>query len=148
MSATLAGLATIIINQKLDIIFLQEVRLTSEQLSLLVGKLGFNACVNIDLDNTSRPGTALVWRRTLPVRDVCTLVVCRAQLAVLGPYRLLNVYAPSGSDKKHERSEFFGQEIFRAFRLSPNARWIWGGDFNCVLKAIEEWDSNKSSVQH
>ena len=61
MSATLAGLATIIINQKLDIIFLQEVRLTSEQLSLLVGKLGFNACVNIDLDNTSRPGTALVW---------------------------------------------------------------------------------------
>ena len=60
MSTTLAGLLTIIINQKLDIIFLQEVRLTSEQLRLLVGKLGFDASVNIDFDFPSRPGTALV----------------------------------------------------------------------------------------
>ena len=133
MSSTLAGLVTIITNHKLDIIFLQEVRLTSEQLNLLLAKLGFEASVNIDLDNPSRPGTALVWRRTLPIRDVFTLVLCRAQLAVLGPYMLLNVYAPSGSDKKQERSEFFGQDIFRALRLSPGAMWIMRGDFNCVL---------------
>ena len=53
----------------------------------------------------------------MPVRDVFTLVLCRAQLAVLGPYMLLNVYAPSGSDKKHERTGFFGQDIFRALIL-------------------------------
>ena len=137
MSTSLAGLSTIIINQKLDIIFLQEVRLTSEQLCLLVGKLGFTACVNIDLEHPTRPGTALVWMITLPVRDVCTLVVCRAQLAVLGPYFLLNVYAPSGSDKKHERSEFFGQDLFRALNVKSNALWVLGGDFNCVMKASD-----------
>ena len=137
MSSTLAGLTTLITAQRLDVIFLQEVRLTSEQLCLLVGKLGFQATVNIDLDNPSRPGTALVWRKSLPVRDVFTLVLCRAQLAVLGPYVLLNVYAPSGSDKKHERTEFFGQDIFRALRLNPGDSWVIGGDFNCVLKSMD-----------
>ena len=137
MSATLAGLTTIIITQKLDIIFLQEVRLTSEQLDLLVGRLGFQSSVNIDIDNPSRPGTAIIWKKSLPVRDVFILVSCRAQLAVLGPYMLLNVYAPSGSDKKHERSVFYGQDIFQAMSLSPDACWIIGGDFNCVLKSFD-----------
>ena len=49
MSATLAGLTTIITTQKLDIIFLQEVRLSNEQLDLLVGRLGFQTSVNIDI---------------------------------------------------------------------------------------------------
>ena len=137
MSATLAGLTTIIITQKLDIIFLQEVRLTSEQLDLLVGRLGFQSSVNIDIDNPSRPGTAIIWKKSLPVRDVFILVSCRAQLAVLGPYMLLNVYAPSGSDKKHERSVFYGQDLFQAMSLSPDAYWIIGGDFNCVLKSFD-----------
>ena len=42
MSATLAGLTTIITAQGLDIIFLQEVRLSTEQLGLLVGKQTYN----------------------------------------------------------------------------------------------------------
>ena len=133
----MAGLTTLICTQKLEIIFLQEVRLTSEQLGLLVGKLGFEASANIDTENPSRPGTAIVWKKGLPVKDIFTLVLCRAQLAVLGPYMLLNVYAPSGSDKKYERAEFFGQHIFQALSLSPDARWIIGGDFNCVLKTFD-----------
>ena len=137
MSSTCAGLATLITAQHLDIIFLQEVRITSEQLCILVGNLGFQASVNIDPDQPSRPGTAIVWRKTLPVRDVFTLVMCRAQVTSLGPYMLLNVYAPSGSENKHARNEFFGQDIFRAFRLNSGASWILGGDFNCVLKAMD-----------
>ena len=100
MSATVAGLTTIIIAQGLDIIFLQEVRLSTEQLGLLVGKLGFQAIVNIDVENPTKPGTAMVWKNSLPVKDIFTLVMCRAQLAVLGPYMLLNVYALSGSSLK------------------------------------------------
>ena len=137
MSATLAGLTTIITTQKLDIIFLQEVRLSNEQLDLLVGRLGFQTSVNIDIENPSRPGTAIIWKKTLPVRDVFILVSCRAQIAVLGSYMLLNVYAPSGSDKKHERAVFFGQDLFQAMSLSPDAGWIIGGDFNCVLKSFD-----------
>ena len=95
MSATLAGLSTLIVAQELDIIFLQEVRLTSEQINLFVNRLGFQASVNIDSEQPTKPGTAIVWKESLPVTDVFTVVLCRAQVALLGPYMLLNLYAPS-----------------------------------------------------
>ena len=135
MSNTLAGLSAIIKAENLDIIFLQEVRLTSEQLEHLLR--GFKAAVNVDPSQPSKPGTAIVWRETLPVIDVCPLVLCRAQMATLGPYKLVNVYAPSGSDKKHERNVFFGQEIFTSLQLDLHGNWILGGDYNSVLKAID-----------
>ena len=137
MSASLAGLTTIMGVQKLDIIFLQEVRLSSEQLNLLVGSLGFQAIANVDPEHHSRPGTAILWRETLPVTDVFSLVMCRAQVAVLGPYMLLNIYAPSGTDKKYERSHLFGQDMFKALTLDSGAPWIIGGDWNCVLNIID-----------
>ena len=138
MSSTLAGLTTLITAQKLDIIFLQEVRLNSEQLNLIVNSLGFQANANIDQDQPSKPGTALVWKKTLPVSDVFTVVLCRVQVAMLGPYMLMNIYAPSGSEKKYARAEFFAQDIFRALRLNPDdALWLIGGDFNCVLKSMD-----------
>ena len=105
MSATLAGLPAIIQAEDLDIIFLQEVRLSSDQIENQLR--GFKAVVNIDQNQLSKPGTAILWREELPVTDVCPLVMCRAQVATLGPYKLLNLYAPSGSDKKHDRSVFF-----------------------------------------
>ena len=135
MSATLAGLPAIIKAENLDIIFLQEVRLSSEQIEHLLR--GFKAAVNIDPTQPSKPGTAIVWREAFPVTDVCPLVICRSQVATLGPYKLLNLYAPSGSDKKHDRTVFFGQEIFRALQLDLQSPWILGGDYNCVLKAID-----------
>ena len=50
---------------------------------------------------------------------------------------LLNIYAPSGSDKKHERNIFFGQEVFTALGLDNNQTWIIWGDYNCVLKPLD-----------
>ena len=52
-------------------------------------------------------------------------------------YALLNLYAPSGSDKKFDRAIFFSQDVFRAFNLHPDSYWIVGGDFNCVLQPID-----------
>ena len=135
MSGTLAGLSAIIQAVDLDIIFLQEVRISAEQIENLLR--GFKAAVNIDQNQLSKPGTAIVWKQDLPITDVCPLVMCRAQLATLGPYKLLNLYAPSGSDKKHDRSVFFGQDVFQALQLDIQANWIMGGDYNCVLKSID-----------
>ena len=133
MKGNLAGLTTMMIEYKLDIIFLQEVKLTDEELSSKVERLGYKCTVNINKDDISKPGTAIVWRSTLAIREVNSLVTCRAQLALLDGYVLLNLYAPSGSDKKYERGAFFSQELFRAFNLYPDAEWLVGGDFNCVL---------------
>ena len=59
---------------------------------------------------------------------------CRAQLAKLGSYSLLNLYAPSGGNNKAARRSFFGQDIFRLIRGSCTSSYpLIGGDFNCVL---------------
>ena len=135
MNTSLAGLSTLIAANSLDIIFLQEVRLSSEQIELLLR--GFKAVVNIDEENPSKPGTAIVWKASLPLTNISTLILCRVQVATLGRYMLLNIYAPSGSDKKHERNVFFGQDVFTALGLNNNHTWVLGGDFNCVLKPID-----------
>ena len=135
MSSTLAGLSTLITTQNLDVVFLQEVKSSGEQIELLLGRLGFKAAVNIDQECPTTPGTAIVWRASLPVTDVSILVSCRAQVARLGHYMLLNIYAPSGSDRKYERNSFFGQEIFNSLQLGNKDMWVLGGDFNSVLSA-------------
>ena len=135
MSSSLAGLPMIIKAEQLDIIFLQEVRVTSDQIENLLR--GFKAVVNIDDDQPSRPGTAIVWRENISVSDVCPLVPCRLQMASFGPYKLLNIYAPSGSDKRHDRAVFFGQEVFQALQVDRQSQWVLGGDFNCVLEACD-----------
>ena len=137
LKSDLAGLPTLIQVHKLDIILLQEVRLSDDQVDLIVGKHGFKGKVNINADEPLKPGTAIVWRSSLPVREVSTIVQCRVQCAFLGPYAFLNIYAPSGSDKKFERGSLFARDIFHALSLQAGSQWILGGDFNCVLKAVD-----------
>ena len=86
MKGNLAGLTTMMIEYKLDIIFLQEVKLTDEELGSKVERLGYKCKVNINKDDISKPGTAIVWRSTLTIREVNALVTCRAQLALLDGY--------------------------------------------------------------
>ena len=93
--------------------------------------------MNINEEDPLKPGTAIVWRTSLPVREVSTIVPCRAQCALLWDYAFLNIYAPSGSDKKFERGSFFARDIFKALSLHVNSSWILGGDFNCILKPID-----------
>jgi len=46
--------------------------------------------------------------------------------------RLINIYAPSGAEKRQEREEFFNAEI--PYLLSDNpTTLIMGGDYNCIL---------------
>ena len=136
LKSDLAGLMTLISVHSLDLIMLQEVRITDEQLNQQLDKHGFTGMVNIDAENPLTPGTALVWRSTLPIKQVSAVVPCRVQHALLGSYSVLNIYAPSGSDKKVERGFFFAREVFQALSLGYSSL-ILGGDFNCVLELID-----------
>ena len=116
MKKNLAGLPNILLNQRLDIAFLQEVKVTDEELGSKIEGIGYKCKVNINTEDASKPGTAMVWRASLPVSDVTNLVVCRAQVACLKDYALLNLYAPSGTDKKYERGSFFLPRHFQSFQ--------------------------------
>ena len=87
-------------------------------------RFGYKCKVNINIEDLSKPGTAIVWRYSLETKEVTILVTCRAQIAFLKDYALLNLYAPSGSDKKFDRAIFFSQDVCRAFNLHPDSNWI------------------------
>ena len=136
LKSDLTDLLTLISVHKLDVVMLQEVRITDEQINQQLGNHGFTGKVNIDVENPQIPGTALAWRSTLPIRQVSAAVPCRMQYALLGSHSIFNIYAPSGSDKKVERGLFFAREVFQAFSLGSSSL-ILGGDFNCVLGPID-----------
>ena len=135
-ATALAGLLAILTLEKPQIVMLQEVTLSSEQLSSQVAKFGYKSETNIDMTNPNALGTGFVWQSHLQVSDVFSVVECRGQALKLGCYTFFNIYAPSGSQNRQSRRDFFGQDIFRLVRGFDNVCYpIIGGDFNSVLSA-------------
>ena len=60
MKSNLAGLASLLLNKKFDVVFLQEVKITDDQLQCQVGRYGYVCQVNINSEDFSKPGTAMV----------------------------------------------------------------------------------------
>ena len=102
-SLVLGGLLSILRIENPDIVLLQELTVTSGQLKLFVAKFGYSAEANTDLLDITKLGTGIIWKTELPVSEVTSVLECRAQLAKLGPYHLLNLYAPSGGNHRTER---------------------------------------------
>ena len=84
MSSSLAGLVTLLSLNSVDLIFLQEVKSSTDQLMSILSGLGFSAEANINVDFPSSPGTAVIWKQSLPVENVYTVVSCRAQAVRIG----------------------------------------------------------------
>ena len=135
-SNLLAGLPSLAVSENLDVVFIQENRLTNIQIEKLLP--GFSAESNIDCDNPSRPGTAIAWRtKTVNLEAVTNISLCTLQVATMGSYRLVNIYAPSGANKRQERESFYAQDVFNLLQMSPKLSWIWAGDYNCILDQID-----------
>ena len=75
----------------------------------MVQKYGYKANTNIDSNNRTSSGTGFVWKSSLPVSEVHSVVECRSQLLKLGDYNFVNIYAPSGTQNKQTRGHFLGK---------------------------------------
>ena len=60
---------------------------------------------------------------------------------------LLNVYAPSGTNKKQEREDFFSQKILYYLRHNVE-NLVFGGDFNCVVSPKDTSSTNDRLVSN
>ena len=136
-SYSLASLYLILEVFKPGIVFLQEVKISTEQLELFARKLGYTGKANIDETDHSKPGTGLLWHTSLPVTQVISIYPCRVQVAMVGAYPLINVYVPAGSHRAAERRNFFTQTMFGLLAGQEGVLPVCGGDWNCIVEKID-----------
>ena len=136
-SYSLANLSLILEVHKPSIVMLQEVKLSTEQLMAFARRLGYSGAANIDELDHTKPGTGLLWQKTLPVTQVVALYPCRIQVAMLGVYPIINVYVPAGSHRAAERRSFFTQQLFGLLAGQEDILPLVGGDWNCVTEKID-----------
>lgn len=112
-------------NKSIDIACLQEVN--QENLSWIF------PYKYISNPGTNNRGTAIIYRSDFEVSDVLCDTEGRIISVDIANIRLINVYSPSGSQRKAERELFFAKDVPIHFSLS-NKPVILIGDFNCTLR--------------
>src|SRR5215468_1936924 len=115
-------------NQDIDIVFLQEV------VAEVFGDCkGYKVYTNI---GTGGRGTAFFVKEHLELKGLVRLPSGRGIAAMLNNVCLVNIYAPSGAEKRREREEFFTVEVPILMQAIPE-HMVFGGDFNCVMSQTD-----------
>jgi len=117
------SLNNLLVRQDIDIALLQEV--TINDFSSLHG---YEALVN---EGTDKRGTAILLKQGISLSNIKRLPSGRGIAGLFKDTWLMNIYDPSGAEKRHERENFFTHDL--AYLLPANSRDILiRGDFNCV----------------
>ena len=125
------------------ILLLQEVCMDEEQLTDMVRGRGYSVVIS---RGEGMLGVATLVHESLPDARIDNLVPGRLQQCQLGGYRILNVYAPAGTNLAPQRREFFSTSLLAACRKE---RLVIGGDYNSVVDPldVEENFRNKRSIE-
>ena len=102
----LGGLYDILVIEKPDIVLLQEVHVSTDELSTVLQNYNNKTVVNNDMTDDKSRGTAIVWRVGVEVSRVNTLELSRLQSVDFGPLTFFNVYAPSGQNNRTQTPWF------------------------------------------
>lgn len=108
----------------IDILLVQEV--TTD---ILHQMRGYTSYLNV---GTSKRGTALIAKEPLNMTEIATIPSGRGIAATCTGLRIVNIYAPSGAERRHEREHFFNVEM--SYLLGGlHTPLVLGGDFNSVV---------------
>ena len=136
-----SGVLDLLTSKKPDLLFLQECGLDTEQLELIVRRLGYKGYSS--LINFTLPGVAVIYLETLPVSEILPLSPGRLLFVKIEDWAFINIYAPSGNGNKQARHQMFNQDIVRNLQLRTLIP-VLIGDFNCCIaeKDVEKNYSN------
>jgi hypothetical protein len=82
---------------------------------------------------TTKSCVAIVAREGIRLENIIRLQSGRAIGAIFRDTWIINIYAPSGPAKRHEREHFYSTELAYLLTTEPQCT-VMGGDFNSVLK--------------
>jgi exonuclease III len=122
--------------QDIDIALLQEVTHTK-----ITSFRKYNAYVNVSTENR---GTTILAKERLSLTDITRLPSGRAIAVCYEGIRIINIYAPSGLEKRREREAFCNTEVPTLLPSTP-AEILLVGDFNCVLSHADSTGQGKYS---
>jgi len=114
--------------QEVDFIFLQEVTR-----SVFDDIRGFTAYTNI---GTTGRETAMLTREHIQLTNIVCLPTGRGMAARFQNVTIVNIYAPSGAERRRDRENFFSNELPYLLRDIPPSLLV-GREFNCVLTNID-----------
>jgi exonuclease III len=77
-------------------------------------------------------GTAILAKDCYHITNIQRIPTGRGTSAQFNDIKIVNIYAPSGSERKRERDDFYNNDVARLL-IHPNPNMILAGDFNCVL---------------
>lgn len=112
----------------IDVAMLQEVVTTK-----VADITGYDAIINIGNEG----GTAVLFKEGIPCSVRALLETGRGITVQLHDLLLINVYAPSGSNERRNRSNFYRQGIVDLL-MNVRTAAILAGDFNCVLRREDQ----------
>ena len=113
-----------LVKQDIDIALLQEV--TNQHLHKI---RRYTIYIN---EGTERRGTAIVVKEGITLNDIKRIPSGRGIAAKFNGTWIVNIYAPSGTEKKQEREHFYNSELTYILPMTY-AEIILAGDFNCIL---------------
>ena len=120
-----------------DLLFLQEINVSSESVNDTVGRLGYSAECNVDPLHPTLPGTAILWKTGLNIGQINQLIERRAQSVTCAGETFINIYAPSGSSNRRERWEFFNELFTHIVQAGGVKLPVMAGDWNAVLQQLD-----------
>jgi exonuclease III len=122
--------------QEIDIVLLQETTTTK-----LNNTRGYNAIIN---DGTEKRGTAIMIREGITITDFKRIPSGRGKAVNHNGIRIINVYAPSGTEKRNERKYIFNTELPHILPTTTTDMII-AGDFKCIVDGTERTRSTNYS---
>ena len=122
--------------QDIDLALVQEV--TTPLLSAI---RRYTAYMNV---GTDRSGTAILVTDGIPITDIKRIPSGRRMATTLNGTWIVNIYAPSGAEKKNERETFYNTDL-TCILPTAQADMILAGDFNCTLSKTDSTGNNNYS---
>jgi exonuclease III len=110
--------------QGIDIALIQEV--TNNKINTL---RGYTCYIN---EGTEKRGTVIVLKDGINITEIKRIPTGRGITVKHNDLWTINIYAPSGAERKAEREHFYNTELTYILTLTHNAM-ILAGDFNCNI---------------
>ena len=151
---SLLSIPEILKRHKPDLLLLQEIKDSTETVSEIVAKFGYKVECNVDALHPTSPGTAVGWSSGLKLPNVIQLIERRAQSVTVCGETFVNVYAPSGSNNRRERWEFFNELFLHIIQSGSGGDQkppVLAGDWNAILAEIDttrNFDAKYCKVLH